>query len=65
MPPTDRVEIVRLTHEIYIVTAYDLFGRTMRVRRFEFGRKRREWAIEQARQWAEQFGLWHDEQVYS
>lgn len=65
MPPTDRVEIVRLTYDVFIVTAYDLFGRTIRQRQYATGSSgsRRRFAIEQAKQWANRWGLWFDERT--
>jgi|AntRauTorcE11897_2_1112592.scaffolds.fasta_scaffold35744_2 hypothetical protein len=62
--PTDKVEIVRHTYDCYEVTAYDVFGRVVGHRMFSYGRRRREWAIQQAESWADRFMLWHDEKIY-
>lgn len=65
--PTSKVEIVRLTYGHYVITAFDLFGRVVAERgspRFGCESKRRAWAVAQAEQWAERFGLWLDPKVY-
>ncbi len=65
--PTNKVEIVRLTYGFFVVTVFDLFGRKVRERQspqFSTETKRREWAIEQAKQYAETFGVWFDPVIY-
>ena len=65
--PCDKVEIVRLTYGFYVVTAFDLFGRQLAINqspRLSTETKRREWAIEQARLYAERWGLWVDDITY-
>lgn len=62
MPQT--VEIVRHTYDEFEVTAYDLFGRVIGKRWYRYGRNRRQWAIEQARQWAQRFYLSFDGTIY-
>lgn len=63
MAPNNTVEIVRHTYDCYEVTAYDLFGKAIRRRMYSYGAKRKEWAIEQAQQWADRFYLWFDPTV--
>lgn len=66
--PNNKVEIVRLTYGVFVVTVFDLFGREVRVRqspRFSTETRRREGALEQARQYSETFGVWFDERIYN
>ena len=63
--PSQVVEVIRHTYDAYEVVAYDIFGRLIRRRWFEHGRRRKEWALEQARQWAERYYLRFDETIYT
>lgn len=57
------VHVIRLYGGHYEVIALDSFGRTLRHRTYRYGSKRRQWAVEQARQWAERFYLYYDGSV--
>lgn len=65
MPPTNCVEVVRHTYDCFEVVAYDLFGRIVRHRMYVAGKKRRQWAIQQATEWADQLGLWWDGKIWN
>jgi hypothetical protein len=54
------VYIARHTYDSFEVVALDMFGKIVGHRMYRFGRRRREWAIEQARQWADRFYLYFD-----
>lgn len=63
--PNQTVEVIRHTYDSFEVVAYDPWGRILRHRMFIFGAKRREWAIEQANRWAEEFYLKYYGEVFS
>ena len=58
------VQQVRVTMDgpVYDVRAYDMFGQLVRHRRYSYGSRRREWANEQARQWAKRYYLYFEEE---
>lgn len=62
---TSTVEIVRHTYDCFEVTAYGLHGQILRQRMISYGRKRREWAVQQAEAWAERYYLQFDGVIYS
>lgn len=66
--PHAKVEIVRLTYGWFVVSAYDMFGAKIKESQSPWflstETRRKEWAIEQAKQWAERFYLWLDLKIY-
>lgn len=61
---TNKVEIIRHTHDSFEVVAYDLFGTVVRHRMYIRGRNRKSWAIQQASRWAEELYLWFDGKIH-
>jgi hypothetical protein len=54
---TSTVEVIRHDGACYEVVAYNVVGHKIGHRMYCYGSKRREWAIEQAQQWAEKHYL--------
>lgn len=65
--PTSKVEIVRLTYGVYVVSAFDLLGKKIKEAQspeLSTETRRRAWAVEQAKQFGDRFYLWVDPKIY-
>lgn len=65
--PVSKVEVVRLTYGVFVVSAFDWLGQKIKEAQspgLSTESRRRAWAIEQAKQWGERFYLWVDPKIY-
>lgn len=62
---TDRVEVIRHTYDCFEVVAHGIYGNIVGHRMYCFGSaaNRRQWAIEQAEQWADKFYLYFSGEI--